>query len=60
MIDEYFPTTSRTMIEDKIYGAAKHDPGRFRMAFYHPEGPIVRCFHSDGRENDTKFEMEFE
>lgn len=60
MIREYFPETGRTMIEDRIHGAAQDRPDLFNLAIYTPPGTIVRSTHLDGRETDPKFEMRYE
>lgn len=58
MINEYFPLSSRTMIEDRIHGAAQDNPERFRICIYHPEtGNIKRSLHTDGRGAESKYEM---
>lgn len=57
IIEKWFPPTCRTMIEDKLHGVAQQFPEQFRLATYMPEGSKVRCYHIDGRETDSKFDM---
>lgn len=59
ILEDYFPLDARTMIEDRLHSVAKHDPAKFRMAFYHPLGNIMRCYHIDGRETDLKYDMDY-
>ncbi len=48
------------MIEDRMFGVVEndwlqhHDPGRFRLSMYAPEGDIKRSTHLDGRGTDPK------
>ena len=48
------------MIEDRMFGVVEndwlqhHDPGRFRLTMYAPEGDIKRSTHLDGRGTDPK------
>lgn len=48
------------MIEDRMFGVVEndwlqhHDPGRFRLTMYSPEGDIKRSTHLDGRGTDPK------
>lgn len=65
IIREFFPPTSRTMIEDRMHGVVKNneDRERHRVAVYcpsDPDGHIVRSYHLDGRKADPKFEMVYE
>lgn len=60
IIREWFPLSSRTMIEDRLHGVAQDFPDQFRLASYMPEGSKVRCFHIDGRETDEKYDMVYE
>lgn len=53
---DYFPLTSRTMIEDTLHSVAQRTPGH-RLAIYHPEGSIQRSNHLDGRGSESKFPM---
>lgn len=59
IINEYFPLTSRTMLEDRLHGAAQDDPDKFRIALYAPEGNKKRTGHQNGRLTEPKFEMKF-
>ena len=65
IIREFFPVTSRTMIEDRMHGVVKNneDPEKHRVAVYcpsDPDGAIIRSWHLDGRGEDDKFEMVYE
>jgi hypothetical protein len=60
IINEHFPITSRTMIEDKMHSVAQCEPNTNRIAIYHPEGSIVRSRTTDGRQTDPKYDMVFE
>lgn len=65
MLEHYFGTESRTMIEDVMHGVVDRAwreeglPGwdRFRMWMYAPDGDMKRSTHLDGRGDDPKFEM---
>ena len=50
----------KTMIEDKMHGVAQEHENEHRLAFYRPKGDMKRSYHTDGREDDSKFEEEFE
>lgn len=62
-----FPLTSRTMIEDRVYGPIEQECRRgdgagwwdWRMFVYAPEGSLRRSGHLDSRETDPKFDMRF-
>lgn len=56
MLRVHFPSSSRTMIEDKMHSVAQRLPGH-RLAIYHPEGSIQRSDHLDGRGSEGKFDM---
>ena len=68
IIDEYFPVTSRTMIEDKMYGVLENawftrglaGWNDFKVWMYAPEGDIKRSLNLDGREDDPKYPMKYE
>lgn len=61
MINDHFPLSCRTMIEDRMHSVAQEFPERHRLASYIPlEGSAVRCFHIDGREGDEKYGMKYE
>lgn len=60
IIDDWFPSTARTMIEDLLHSVAQQYPEQFILAMYMPDGSKVRCFHIDGREEDIKYEMKYE
>lgn len=67
-IDRYFPTTCRTMIEDRMHGVVESawreegaaGWGRWRLFMYAPGGDMKRSFHLDGRAGDPKFDMRYE
>ncbi len=65
-LDEHFPTTGRTMIEDRLYTFVatpwleRNEWGTHKVWIYTPPGNIQRSTHTDGREGDDKFEMRFE
>jgi len=60
-IEEYFPESSRTMIEDKLHSAAQVEPWlKFKLWMYAPEGNIQRSTNLDGRGDDPKYEMKFQ
>lgn len=67
-LEAYIGDDSRCMVEDCLYGVVSHyfrtygEQGwdRFRVAIYHPEGNIERCYHLDGRKGDVKFDQIFE
>jgi len=57
---EYFSESSRTMIEDLIYGVVINNENKdFGLWIYHPEKNIQRSLSCDGRKSDSKFEMKF-
>jgi hypothetical protein len=61
ILEDHFPPTGRTMIEDKMHSVAQCDPQLHRISIYHPEtGNIKRSLHSDGRKEDPKYEMVYE
>lgn len=61
MLAKHFPTTARTMIEDKMHSVCQSEPyERNRLAIYHPDGNIKRSTHLDGRGDQPKFEMRYE
>jgi hypothetical protein len=63
----HFSTESRTMIEDRMYGAVMDTRARrgksgwdeWRLMFYAPLDNINRSHTVDGRQGDPKFEMSF-
>lgn len=65
MIDDHFTPASRTMIEDKMHGVVheayihrkKAGWNEYKLWVYVPDGDIKRSTHTDGRQNDPKFEM---
>jgi hypothetical protein len=60
IIQANFPTTSRTMIEDKMHGVAQSEGWRkHRIAIFHPEGNIKRSLNLDGRQDDPMYPMDF-
>lgn len=68
IIADHFPTTSRTMIEDKMHGIVHQAyviKGRagwneYKLWMYAPDGDMKRSYHTDGRKADPKFDMVFE
>lgn len=66
MLDEFFPPSSRTMIEDRMYHDVWIDCiegrwDRWKLWIYTPDGgDIRRSGHLDGRGEEEKFEMRFE
>lgn len=62
LINEFFPPTGRTMIEDRVHSAAQNEDyfDQFRIVIYHPGTNIKRSLHTDGRGHDPKFEMVYE
>lgn len=65
MIDTYFGSKSRTMIEDVMHGVvdqAWREHGvegwdQFKLWMFAPNGDIKRSLHSDGRGEDPKYDM---
>jgi hypothetical protein len=56
-INQYFPVTSRTMIEDVMHGIVeKAEWEKFHIGIYTPGNDIQRSTHLDGRAGDSKFE----
>lgn len=68
IIDEHFPPTGATMIEDKMHGVlmnAYQTRGlagwnEHKVYIYTPQGDMKRSLNLDGRENDPKYEMKYE
>jgi hypothetical protein len=61
ILEEHFPDTGRTMIEDRMHSVCQVEPWESnRLGVFHPEGTIVRSMHTDGRGADSKFEMKYE
>lgn len=64
MIEENFVrndgTVKKSMIEDIVHGKAHSLPEKYRIGIYHPEGHIKRSTHTDAREDDPKFDMEYQ
>ncbi len=61
ILHDHFPPTGNTMIEDKMHSVAQQWPDEHRIAIYHPDGEtIVRSMHTDGRQDDPKYEMKYE
>lgn len=68
IIEEYFPPSGRTMIEDKMHGVlanAYHTRGlvgwnEHKVYIYTPEGDMKRSLNLDGRKDDLKYEMKYE
>lgn len=60
ILDQWFTTRSRTMIEDTMHSVCQTaDWNAFRLWLYHPDGDsIQRSTHLDGRETDLKYEMQ--
>lgn len=67
LIERYFTEDSRTFIEDRIHGLpveAYLNNGMtgwnlWRIWIYAPEVNMKRCYTTDGREDDPKYEMVF-
>lgn len=67
IIDEYFPLSGRTMIEDKMHGIlmnawqTKGQSGwnEHKVLIYTPDGDMKRSLNLDGRQDDIKYEMRF-
>lgn len=65
IINLRFTDQSRTYIEDGVHGYHGElfalDPYKCwannRMAIYHPDGNISRCYHLDGRGEEQKYEI---
>lgn len=68
IIAEYFPPSSLTMIEDRMYGVLENawfsrklaGWNDYKVWMYTPEGDIKRSLNLDGREDDEKFPMKYE
>lgn len=68
IIDDHFPVTGRTMIEDKMHGVlmnawqTKGQAGwnEHKVWIYTPEGDMKRSLNLDGRQQDPKYDMKFE
>lgn len=68
MLDEFFSTASRTMIEDVMYGVvnfAWREQGlagwrRWKLWMYAPEGDMKRSWHLDSRGEEEKYNMIFD
>lgn len=68
IIERYFGTKSRTMIEDTMHGVVQEAWRTYGVAgweqfglwMYTPSGDFKRSLHSDGRRNDPKFEMYYD
>jgi hypothetical protein len=60
IISTHFPSTCRTMIEDKMHGVSQDDEPGNRLAIYAPQGTWRRSLHLDGRGADPKYEMVYE
>lgn len=53
---ESFPSGYVGMIEDRLHGVVQSEPWeRWRLGIYHPDGPIKRSGHLDGRGSDEKW-----
>jgi hypothetical protein len=56
-INDSFPVTSRTFIEDRMHGIVETEQWeKFRLGIYHPRGSIRRSSHLDGRAGGNKYE----
>lgn len=62
ILAEFFPHTSRTMIEDRMHSVCQSQPyNRNRLAIFTPEdGTIQRSYHLDARGSEPKFDMRYE
>lgn len=67
ILDTYFTSSSRTMIEDKMHSVL-HTAyitrglagwNKFKVWLYTPEGDQKRSYNLDGRKSDPKFDMVF-
>lgn len=64
IMNEYFSEKNNCFIEDNMHGRVwnsyREDGGlgwnQFRIHIYHPAGNIKRSYHTDGRENETKYD----
>ena len=62
-----FPESSRTFIEDKLYGVMLNDFERrgdaawwdWRVFIYAPRGDMQMSWHTDARGSETKYPMSF-
>lgn len=67
-LDTYFGSKARTFIEDAMHGVLSEqwynhgDDGwaKFGVWMYAPDGSMKRSYHTDGRGDDPKFDMQFE
>ncbi len=60
LLEDHFPVTARTMVEDLAYSVVQRYPWRFhRLALYAPRPHMKRSLHTDGRDGDPKYEMRF-
>lgn len=60
ILDDHFPVSSSTMIEDRMHSIAQQGEWEdCRLAIYTPEGGYRRSGHFDGRGADIKYDMEF-
>jgi len=67
LIDRVFPESSRSMIEDRVYGIVENacrDHGvtgweEWRLWLYAPDGSIKRSTHLDSRGDGDKYDMRF-
>lgn len=67
ILEQYFPPSAKTMIEDRMYGVleeayrhrGKMGWDEFKVWMYYPEGDIKRSYHIDGREGEQKYEETF-
>lgn len=68
ILDDHFGANARTMIEDKMHGVVANayiTRGKagwqdYKLWIYAPEGDMKRSYHLDGRDNDPKYEMNFD
>lgn len=61
LLDDHFPPSARTMVEDLAYSVVQRYPWRFhRLAIYAPQPNMKRSLHTDGREGEDKYEMQFQ
>lgn len=60
ILDDHFPTSGRTMIEDKMHSVAQVEGWHaHRIGLYAPGENLKRSWHLDGRGDDPKFECRF-
>lgn len=64
ILNDYFTENAKSFIEDKMHGIVDNAYrqyktqgwNQFRIHIYTPEGNIKRSYHTDGRENEQKYD----